>query len=789
MAMKKRKGADKSVVIKKAPVELNHEDAIGEVIAGNHKLIDGEMKIADFIKYIPYAISIYDLDGKQLICNDSFLKLFRIAPPKEYSIFHDPLLKKYGLDKLIQKVKDGEIIKSPVIAYNLIEIDSNLPDNPLMVTVVGFPLYDLNHNVEKIVLIHTDKTKVIAERIARKESESRLKEFFDNMIECVAVYEVKNNGRDIIIKDFNKSAEMLDKVNKNDIIGKKVDEVFTGIKKMGLYDLLIKVWKTGKSMHHPMSFYTDEFHKGWRDNFVFKLPSGEVVAIYSDVTEKMEFQERLKESESKYKTLVENANSIVLRMDKFGKLIFANNYALDFFGYTSKELLGKDVNIIVPAKIDGGISGPKLVKDILDNPDEFSEYINQNIKKNGELVWVSWRNKSILGSKGEIIGNLAIGQDITKQKNSENALKASELRYRRLFESAKDGILILDEGTGVIVDSNPYIQDLLGYSKAEINGKEIWQISPFKDIFANKEKFIELQKKGHVHYEDLPLETKAGKKAHVEFVSNVYEVEGKKVIQCNIRDITDRKNAEKAGQLEIINKNLLDVNATKTEFLNLISHELKTPLTAMSAHLEVLGTKNLNLTERQVNSIAALRRNKIQLRNLIENLLEISRLESGKLELNYTKFDLEFLIRNIIENMIILSSKKKLEIITHIEKLPEITADRMRVEEIIINLLMNAIKFTEKGTITLSAIIENDNVIVSVKDTGIGIDPKNQKYLFGRFYQVDTSLSRKGSGTGLGLSIVKRLVELHHGRISVESKLGEGSTFTFSIPIMGKREV
>src|SRR3990170_4843694 len=136
--------------------------------------------------------------------------------------------------------------------------------------------------------------------------------------------------------------------------------------------------------------------------------------------------------------------------------------------------------------------------------------------------------------------------DIAKRKRIEDELKASEGRYRRLFETAKDGILFLDADTGRITDANPFLQDLLGYSHAELLGKRLWEIGPFRDIAASRAAFHKLQRKEYIRYDNLPLETKGRRHRHVEFVSNVYLVNGTKVIQCNIRDITDRFQAEEA---------------------------------------------------------------------------------------------------------------------------------------------------------------------------------------------------------------------------------------------------
>jgi len=142
-------------------------------------------------------------------------------------------------------------------------------------------------------------------------------------------------------------------------------------------------------------------------------------------------------------------------------------------------------------------------------------------------------------------GELPVG-DIAERKRIEEALKASEVQYRRLFETAKDGILLLDADTGRITDANPYLQDLLGYSHAELLGKKLWEIGPFRDIAASRAAFQKLQRKEYIRYENLPLETKGRRHRHVEFVSNVYRVNGTKVIQCNIRDITERHQAEEA---------------------------------------------------------------------------------------------------------------------------------------------------------------------------------------------------------------------------------------------------
>lgn len=176
--------------------------------------------------------------------------------------------------------------------------------------------------------------------------------------------------------------------------------------------------------------------------------------------------------------------------------------------------------------------------------------------------------------------------DITERELVEQKLKSSETRYRRLFETAKDGILILDAYNGQIVDVNPYLINILGYSYEEFLGKELWEIGIFKNIEDSKAAFIELQNKGFIRFEDMPLETKSGKPINVEYVSNVYLVDKAKVIQCNIRDISDRKRAEE--NLKASERRLRDLNATKDKFFSIIAHDLKSPFTSIIGLSELL---------------------------------------------------------------------------------------------------------------------------------------------------------------------------------------------------------
>jgi PAS domain S-box-containing protein len=260
-----------------------------------------------------------------------------------------------------------------------------------------------------------------------------------------------------------------------------------------------------------------------------------------DITEPLKAEEALREETGKYRELVANANSIIIKMEQNGRITFFNEYAQKFFGYAQDEILGEDIKILAPKIESDGKNLEEMMDRVLSSPDDFCEEIHENIRKSGERVWISWRNKAIRDADGNVVGNLALGRDITIQREAVEALEASEIRYRRLFEAAKDGILILDAATGQILNMNPFISELLGYTSEDMLGKTLWDSGIFIDPEVGREAFGELREKGYLHFEDLALVKKDGSSITAEFVGNVYTVDEQKVVRCNVRDITERK--------------------------------------------------------------------------------------------------------------------------------------------------------------------------------------------------------------------------------------------------------
>jgi PAS domain S-box-containing protein len=371
--------------------------------------------------------------------------------------------------------------------------------------------------------------------------------------------------------------------------------------------------------------------------------------------------------------------------------------------------------------------------------------------------------------------------DVERQQ-AQAALQVSETRYRRLFETAQDGILILDAITGRITDVNPFLMKLLSYSHAELVGRQLWEIGAFKDITAAQTAFQELQTTGYIRYEDLPLEASDGRRLNVEFVSNVYWVDQQRVIQCNIRDITARKRAEAA--LSLAMADLRGRNEELDAFAHTVAHDLKNPVSVIIGYAELLSHDDATqpADERQ-RALKAIEKMGYKISTIIDELLLLARL--NKTEVQTAPLNMSPIVADSLKRLTDPIRNARAEIVwPDVATWPPALGHGPWIEQVWINYLSNALKYGGTSTaaprIELGAAWQPDRLVrFWVRDYGPGLTPEEQSRLFTPFTRLDQV---RPLGHGLGLSIVRRIVEKLGGQAGVISQPGDGSTFYFDLP-------
>ncbi len=380
-------------------------------------------------------------------------------------------------------------------------------------------------------------------------------------------------------------------------------------------------------------------------------------------------------------------------------------------------------------------------------------------------------------------------EDVTERLHFQLEIRRSEMRYRRLFEAAKVGILIFEPENRKITDCNPFIQELLGFDRQELLGKELWQIGLLKDESASREAFARLQTEGYIHYEDLPFQTKSGLPREVEFVGNLYFESHAQVIQCNIRDISARKKIEfalaaankqislHAAQLEEqVEERTAKLRETIGEleiFSYSVAHDMRAPLRAMEGFTQILlddiGNR-LNSEEKQhLTYIASAA---VRMDMLIQDVLTYTTVL--RTEIKMSVVDLNVLLRQVIHTYPQLHHANVQIVIEG--PLPRVWGHAAAISQCISNLLTNAVKFVAAGTAPLVKVHAEEHgsfVRLWVDDNGIGIDQKDHERIFGMFVRVHNEYE----GTGIGLTIVRKSVERLGGKVGLESAVDAGSRF------------
>jgi len=384
---------------------------------------------------------------------------------------------------------------------------------------------------------------------------ARYKGLFDNISSGVAVYRALENGEDFILIDFNKAGERIDEVKREDIIGNRVTEAFPGIREFGLLDVFRRVWRRGQAEHFPLARYRDERIAGWRDNYIYKLPSGEIVAVYDDVTEAKHSQDALSASEEMYKTLVLASPDAIVVTDLDGNITHASPRSLKLYGCEKEEeLLGRSAfDLIAPEEHEKAAS--HLEKTLTE---EFSGSVDYRLfRKDGSTYIGEMKVALIKDAHAEPKAFIAIIRDITERRRTEEALRESEEKYRIIVENALEGIWAIDaEANTTFV--NQRMADMLGYTVDEMMGEHLFS---FMDERGREiaEKNIERRRQGIAEQHDFEFICKDGTRIYTLLEAGPLEDEDGNYTGALafITNITERKlSLDRQEKLSLLFQNL-----------------------------------------------------------------------------------------------------------------------------------------------------------------------------------------------------------------------------------------
>ena len=527
-----------------------------------------------------------------------------------------------------------------------------------------------------------------------------------------------------------------------------------------------------------------------------------IISIISDISYKFKQEEEI----ILLASIVENSEDAIIGNSLDGFIKSWNKGAESLFGYKKDEVLGKHISLIIPEeKSDFFIKVMNKIK----NGITVHNYETLRKNKNGELINVSVSISGIYDLQSNLIGVSTIARNITDIKNLQYDLKNSEEKYRQIYTTMSEGLaiheIILDEVGKpidyVFLDVNDSYEKITGLKKNEIIGKTVLQILP-----QTEEYWIKAFGKVALTGKPKRLENYS-KELNKYFEVFVYSPEKLKFI-CLVTDITDRKInekqlSEKYEELSLVYEELTETeeelrnnykeleraNSVKEQFLANMSHEIRTPMNGIMGITDLLSYTELN--HEQTEYLNMIKDCSKILVNIVDNLLDLSKMESGNFNLNNKKFSFKSNIDRIIKEFSSICSSNYLEFIYYVDPLipDELIGDELRINQILINIMNNAVKFTKEGRIILKinkVSQKNEKIIIkyTVSDTGIGIKEDFKKHLFSKFNQQEVTYTKKYPGTGLGLAISKELVKQMNGEIWAESQEGIGSTFYFTIELL-----
>jgi PAS domain S-box-containing protein len=636
---------------------------------------------------------------------------------------------------------------------------------------------------------------------ALRESERKYSSLFANklnaMIHCRIITDRQGDPVDFIFLQVNEAYERIMNLKKENVEGKRVREIYPSFENYSFN----YISAYGKVALEQKEIRFEEFFEAtgqYLSVYAYCPRKGEFISIFSDVTERKMTEKALVESERRFSVIFHSAPvGISLTNISDGILFDVNQAWLDLAGYLKKEeVIGKTTQQLGLTPLSAHL---KYITSGFRYLGKFRNFEETLTDKNGSLHYVLVNVDMIKISGQEFM--LSSIEDITDRKRMEDALRESQQRWVTTLASIGDAVISTDT-EGKITFMNREAEWLTGWNHREIIHKPVDLILniidgatsiPFRyneiPVIGFIEDRILIHRSGveiPIDYSIAPIITKDGKSLGIVLIFRDVSKrkEAAEVIR-NHNSILEQTVRERTIELEMAKEHAESADRLKTAFLLNMSHELRTPLNSIIGFSGIL-LKHLPgpLNTEQEKQLEMVQKSGRHLLSLINDILDISKIEAGELVPHYDPFNMTDLIENILKLVEPQAKNKRLTVVfKKSESEITVVSDKIRIRQILINLIINAIKFTSAGVVQVICIKEANSVKVEVSDTGIGIKEEDIDKLFNPFIQLENNLTRKFEGSGLGLSISKKLIDMLHGTIEVKSKYGSGSTFTLNIPL------
>lgn len=643
---------------------------------------------------------------------------------------------------------------------------------------LGFLRYELQGNLRVDVEVNNKEKNAKI-----KKTEEKYKNLFDKAIDPMLIIDKK--GKFI---DINDQVVKLIKYNKKDLIGKDFNRtnIFTRTSIKKIQDNFLNRMKGGNVPPYKIEVITKT------GNIIAVKINTTSISEYNTLTgylitlkdlresyKKEKIEKGINAPGQKFKDIFEGASDLLIYIEK-GIIVNINKATINLLNIKKHEVIGKKISILKNFFNNVDLEKHVNAIDLTTTCNEVIDYETEIITNNGLKYDFLFSVDCIYIDK-KIRGVLLQGKDITQRNHELKELVKLKEKYRVLTETSADGVITIDP-LGRITYVNPSFEKMLNRRKSQILTTLLRDYLSEDSIYLFQQIFIDARKKEKIiENVELELVHSSGKKVPIEVNIASFKKGGEFAgIVLTIRDITEHRKIE---------NELKKSDKLKTEFMNIAAHELKSPVTPIKGYLDlIISDKDAN--EKIKNWAKISLRNSERLLKLVNDILDVSRLETDTMRFDIEKISIVDILDEIVEDMKPAVEGKGLKFITDIPRdLPYITGDKFRITQVFKNLLVNATKFTDNGSITIIAKQKKENILISIMDSGIGIYKDDLKKIFNKFYQAYTGDDRKHEGTGLGLFICRNIIQKHNGKIWTESQVGKGSIFNIEIPYIHKMVV